>query len=61
VTVRPEDLARTLVARHAAEREGWRARAETLRAELVAALRGARAAGRLGRAWLIGSLAFVVD
>jgi predicted nucleotidyltransferase len=58
MTVDPADLARALVRRHKAEREGNERRAATLRSAVVG-----EAAAILGdhwgrRAWLIGSLAW---
>jgi predicted nucleotidyltransferase len=58
VTVTPEDLARTLVRRHAKAREQARSRAEGLRGVLLREVRDEIARGRLRRAWLVGSLAW---
>jgi predicted nucleotidyltransferase len=58
VAVTPEDLARTLIRRHAARFEEWRRRGGELRRLLAEDLARAHAEGRLGRAWLIGSLAW---
>jgi predicted nucleotidyltransferase len=56
--VGPDELARTLVQRHAAERRRAKSRGEALREELQGMVREEIAAGRIDRAWLVGSLAW---
>ena len=57
MTVRPEDLAHTLVARQRARREAARARAAELRQLVEDEVRAILGQGLARRAWLIGSLA----
>jgi predicted nucleotidyltransferase len=58
VSVRPEQLARTLRARHAARLARAEVRAEELRRRLEPEVRALLAEGLVRRAWLIGSLAW---
>ncbi len=56
--VTPADLARSLVARERKKREALAQRAEELRRKVSAWAAGEKEAGRIQRAWLIGSLAW---
>lgn len=56
--VRPEELARTLVRRHARKRRQAHARGQALRDELHRLVDDQLAEGRFDRAWLVGSLAW---
>jgi len=57
MTVRPEELAAALAARRRAAGDEHRRRATELRRLLTTELEKAARAGRLGRGWVIGSLA----
>jgi predicted nucleotidyltransferase len=58
VSVKPEDLARTLVRRHAEERRRAESRAQELRAGIRHTIAEAISRGIIRRAWLVGSLAW---
>lgn len=57
MSVTPEDLARTLLARERSRREHNARRAEQLRRALSSWAAAAKASGLVGRAWMLGSLA----
>ena len=56
--VQPEELARTLVRRHAAKRRQAESRGAELRDDLRDLLEEEIGKGRVRRAWLVGSLAW---
>jgi len=58
VSATPEELARTLMARHAARLAGWERRADALRGALSRELASVRGEWSFTRAWLIGTLAW---
>jgi predicted nucleotidyltransferase len=58
VAVTPQELARTLVRRHARDRQAEAIRAEDLRARIRGIVAELLACGAIRRAWLVGSLAW---
>lgn len=58
MTVRPEDLAATLLRRHQQRKKHHRERGASIQRILEETIRAALEAGRIRRAWLIGSLAY---
>ena len=58
MSVRPEDLAKTMMDRHRERRCALDRRADELRERVVAEVRAILAEGRARQAWIIGSLAW---